>query len=72
MKYEIPKLTCPRCYIEPLGIWVTIYEYEPENYFACVRRNEKDIDIAKTITFTSLYDDLEAIKEDFIAAYKEA
>ena len=34
MKYDTPILIMPLCYIEPLGIWATIYEYEPENYFA--------------------------------------
>lgn len=72
MKYDTPILTCPLCYIEPLGIWATIYEYEPENYFAYIRQNAEDTAIVKTIKFTSLYDDLEAIKEDFITAYREA
>lgn len=31
-----------------------------------------DTPILKSIKFTSLYDDLEAIKEDFITAYREA
>lgn len=72
MRYDPPNLTVPLCYIEPLGIWATIYEYETGNYFAYIRENEEDIAIVKSVTFTSLYDDLEAIKEDFITAYREA
>lgn len=72
MRYDTPKLTCPLCYIEPLGIWATIYEYEPENYFAYIRQNEEDTAIVKSVTFTSLHDDLEAIKNDFITAYRRA
>ena len=72
MRYDTPKLTFPLCYIEPLGIWATIYEYETGKYFAYIRQNEEDTAIVKSVTFTSLHDDLEAIKEDFITAYRRA
>lgn len=67
MKYDTPILT-----LEPLGIWATIYEYETGKYFAYIRQNEEDTAIVKSVTFTSLHDDMDAIKEDFITAYRRA
>lgn len=74
MNYDPPIMAVPLCYIDTLDLWATIYEYAPNNYFAYVRETKDDPAIMKTVKFTSLYevDKPEAIKEDFIAAYKEA